>query len=39
MKYVFILNYINVINFLGKCFIFYVLMVDKVFDSYIVFVV
>lgn len=36
MKYVLILNYINVINILGKCFTSYVLMVDKVFNSYIV---
>lgn len=32
MKYVLILNYINVV----KCFTSYVLMVDKVFNSYIV---
>lgn len=36
MKYVLILNYINVVNLLGKYFTSYVLMVDKVFNSYIV---
>lgn len=36
MKYVLILNYINVVNLLGKCFTSYVLMVDKVFNSCIV---